>query len=149
MPMKRTLVFTLALLIGLPISASELHVENAYVPEAPPVAPVMAGYLDLVNPTSKPITITAVQGRMFERVEIHNMSMKNGMMHMQQLEKLTIPANGKVSLSPGGYHLMLIKPKKAFHDGDTIQITLQLANGDKINLKLPVESQHTQDHSHH
>ncbi len=149
MSMRSIIVFTLALLLSLPLSASELHVEKAYVPEAPPVAPVMAGYLDLVNPTSSPITITGVQSPMFEQVEIHSMSMKDSMMHMEQLKQLTIPAHGKVSLDPGGYHLMLIKPKKAFHSGDMIGITLLLANGEKISLKLPVKDQHTQDHSHH
>ena len=149
MHLKSIIVFSLTLFISLPAVAAGLHAEHGRVPEAPPVAPVMAGYLDLVNSTSKPLTVTRASSPAFERVEIHRMSMKDGMMHMEQLQELTIPARGRLSLSPGGYHLMLIKPKKSLNAGDIVEITLQLANVEHIRLKLPVEKDHEETHSHH
>ena len=42
---------------------------------------------------------------------------------------LTIPAHGSVQLAPGGYHLMLIGPKRRFVVGNQVPATLRFARG--------------------
>ncbi len=139
MRMKYISCFVLLYLVTIIVQAAELRIENGYVPEAPPVAPVMAGYLTLVNTTNQPITITASRSDEFKRVEIHNMMMHDGMMHMEKQDRLTIPAHAKVSLEPGGYHLMLINPRRAFRAGEKIKITFVLSSGKQQTVILPVK----------
>ena len=121
----------LCLLTVLPnLQADEiLDIDDAWVAEAPPVAPVMGGYMKIENETDKLISITRASCPDFETVEIHEMSMSGGMMKMREIEKLDVPAGGKVELKPGGYHLMLIKPKQPYKKGDTLTVTLHMADG--------------------
>lgn len=149
----RTLLIPTLFLLLLPARAAApvLQVEDAWVPEAPPVAPVLAGYLTLRNPSGRAITITGASCPDFARVEIHEMGMANGMMTMKQLDSLTVPAGGRVMLKPGGFHLMLISPKKAFQAGDTITVTFELDNGQRLVVQLPVKKRGMTgaDHQHH
>ena len=127
-----------------------LDIDDAWVAEAPPVAPVMGGYMKIENETSKPVSITRASCPDFETVEIHEMSMSGGMMKMREIEKLVVPANGKVELKPGGYHLMLIKPKQPFKKGDSLTVTLHMADGKSQAVKMKVKERKTSDdHQHH
>ena len=127
-----------------------LDIDDAWVAEAPPVAPVMGGYMKIENETAKAISITRAACPDFETVEIHEMSMSGGMMKMREIEQLVVPANGKVELKPGGYHLMLIKPKKPFKRGDTLTVTLHTADGYSQAVKMEVkERKSSDDHQHH
>ncbi len=126
-----------------------LNIEDAWVAEAPPVAPVMGGYMKITNETDKLISITSASCPDFEKVEIHEMSMSGGMMKMQQIAKLDVPANGKVELQPGGYHLMLINPKQPFKKGDTLTVTLHTADGQSRAVKMEVKERKSGDMHHH
>jgi len=95
-----------------------LKVDQAWIPEAPPVAPVLAGYAHLSNDSDKPVHIDAVDGADFGEVMLHQMSMDGGMMTMRPLKGLDIPAHGSVALADGGKHLMLMNPKHPFKAGD-------------------------------
>lgn len=128
-------LFTLAIVFqSTTIFSAELEIKNAYAPEAPPVAPVMAGYMTLLNHSTTDITITALKSSAFDQVELHSMSMKDGMMHMEQQHTFTIPAKGQRLLEPGGYHLMLIKPKKILRAGDSIDVSFSYK--DKTSQKI-------------
>ena len=127
-----------------------LDIDDAWVAEAPPVAPVMGGYMKIENETDKLISITRASCPDFETVEIHEMSMSGGMMKMREIEKLDIPAGGKVELKPGGYHLMLIKPKQPFKKGDSLTVTLHTTDGQSQAVKMKVkERKASDDHQHH
>ena len=142
----------LCLLVSFaPVQADEVvNIDDAWVAEAPPVAPVMGGYMKIENETDKTISITSASCPDFEKVEIHEMSMSGGMMKMRQIEKLDVPANGKVELQPGGYHLMLIKPKQPFKKGDTLTVTLHTAAGQSQAVIMEVKERPSGDpHQHH
>lgn len=95
-----------------------LKVEDAWIPEGPPVAAVLAGYGVLSNTGDRPLHIDGVDGADFGSVELHQMSMDGGMMTMRPLKGLDIPAHGSVALADGGKHLMLMNPKHPFKAGD-------------------------------
>jgi len=134
-------LFGFALSISPSIVAADsgvLRISSAYAPEAPPVAPVMAGYLTMDNPSGKPVIITGSSSQAFKKVEIHSMLMENGMMSMERQSTLTIPANGTVKLEPGGYHLMLIGPKKRLQAGEKIDVLFKFKSGKRQSVSLPV-----------
>ena len=143
-------VFTSALLVNISISRADsgLVVSNAWSPEAPPVAPVMAGYMTIKNTTDNPIAITGGNSTAFNTVEIHDMMMHDGMMHMVKQEKLVVPANGSVTLKPGSLHVMFIKPKKAHQAGDTITASFDLSNKQTLTVPFKVKKREMQQHDH-
>ena len=119
-------------------AAGQIKIENAWSPEAPPVAKVLAGYMTITNLGDKDIKITAANSNLFKHVEIHATKMKNGMMSMIRQDNLTIPANGKVTLKPGDLHMMLIGKQKPVKAGSIIPLTLSFDNGETVSIELNV-----------
>ncbi|MFO8023904.1 copper chaperone PCu(A)C [Thiohalophilus sp.] len=134
--------------------AQTLTFENAWSPEAPPVAPVMAGYVRISNDGSEDVTLTGARCPDFSRVEIHDMVERDGMMRMIEQERLTIPAGGQVELKPGSLHMMLMKPRRAIKQGETLEVTFETASGESIPVNFEVKPQSARDqqpdnHQHH
>jgi periplasmic copper chaperone A len=57
--------------------------------------------------------------------EIHQTTMENSIMRMQEVGRIDIPANGRVELSPGGYHIMISGITRDLKPGDTMTMTFQ------------------------
>ena len=76
-------------------------------------------------------------------VEIHEMSMNNGVMKMRMLEHLELPPGKAVSLAPGGFHLMLFDLKKPLAAGSSIEVSLTFEDAkgktETKKIKLPVK----------
>lgn len=146
---NRPLVFTgllSALLFSSLAQAQSLMFHNAWSPEAPPVAPVMAGYVQIDNNGDQDIAITGASCPDFNKVEIHDMKHQDGMMRMIKQDKLVIPAGKQVDLAPGGLHMMLMKPKHPIKNGDKLPVTFQLDNGEtaEVNFVVKARSMQTQ-----
>lgn len=125
---------------GSPATSNEDMVAtmNAWVREALPGAPVNAGYMTLINISDQDLTLESVDAENFGNVEIHNMATVDGMMKMQKVAGLIIPASGKVSLKPGGMHLMLMQPDKEVANGDQVRMKLNFSSGQTQTLTLAV-----------
>ena len=74
-------------------------------------------------------------------VEVHEMSMDNGVMKMRALPKLDLPAGKAVALKPGGYHIMLMDLKKPMLKGETIPLTLKIEGKDKKVSSIEVKAE--------
>lgn len=117
------------LLLGLGVVAQAracdgLTLENARIIEAPPGATVLAAYASLHNAGKQALTITGVDGPDFATAEFQQMSMVNGMMHMQRQDDLVIPAQGSLTLRTGENHLMLMDPKRLLKSGDSSSLVI-------------------------
>jgi copper(I)-binding protein len=126
-------------------------VNDAWVREAPPVAKVLAAYLTIENHTDKDKVLTAVSSSSFDKIEIHKSMQKGGMATMEQQKQLTVPAQGKVALEPGSFHLMLFTPAKTLKAGDKVDFTLKFQNGSTMTITAPVKKAtggHHHDHGH-
>jgi len=75
-------------------------------------------------------------------VEIHEMSMTDGMMRMRALpDGVPIPAGATVQLAAGGTHLMLIDTKSVLTAGSTVELELRFAKAGTGKITLTVEPQ--------
>ncbi len=145
---SRTL-FIFLFFISTANAADSLQIENAWSPEAPPVAKVMAGYMKINNLSNKDIKILSAKSDLFKRVEIHLTEMSDGMMRMIKQENLKIKAKGHIELKPGGLHMMLMGKLKPVKAGSVIAVTLTLDNGKTINIKLKVKVDDAPQMMHH
>lgn len=126
---------------ALPSAGNDVvAVMNAWVREAHPNAIVNAGYMTLLNAGDDTVTVKSVTSSSFGSVEVHEMSMVDGMMEMRELKALKIASGGMVKLAPGGKHLMLKAPKKRFVDGDQVTLVLEFESGVKQTLLVKVKS---------
>ncbi len=139
--MRRFIPILLALL-ALPLAASgdgpEVQAGHVWIREAPPGTDVVGGYLILNNLTDKPLTLVKVTSPNFESVEIHQTVVKSGIESMLPVDKLVIPASQSVEFKPGGYHLMLMRPRKSLFSGDMVTLTLEFSDNSMLTVLAPV-----------
>jgi copper(I)-binding protein len=159
--MKRLLIL-FGLLTMLPTyAAAEIVVEEAWARLPPPVAETAAAYMTIRNHSDQDVEITGVKAQVAERLEFHAMTMDDGMMHMQKMEKVVIPAHSGISFDPGGNHLMLIGLNRGLKAGEHLMITLETSDGQTVMVHAEVRdmrnksesADHGEDHgssdSHH
>lgn len=140
MQMFRRLIGSLVLLPSLVFAAPALRVEQGYSYATPAPGITAVGFLTVVNegPADR---LVSVETPGASRVEIHEMSMAGGMMRMRALPAgLAVPAQGRLSLEPGGYHLMLIEPKQALSVGGELPLNLVFEKAGRLETRLQVRS---------
>jgi copper(I)-binding protein len=119
-------------------AAETLQIREAYVREMPPGQTTTAAFMNLVNTGKRPIAIIAATSDSAGQAEIHRHSHENGMIRMEQVTRVEVPAHGQLLFAPGGYHLMLINLKRSFRAGDKINITLLDEEGKFYTASIPV-----------
>lgn len=119
--------------------ASNIIVENPYVREVPPGVPTSASFLTLTNNSNNIISLVKASSDVAKNVELHEHVHNNGMMEMRQVQAISVPANGKTVLKPGGYHIMLIGLTRKIKSGDTVDINLEFDDGSKQAIKADVK----------
>ena len=74
-------------------------------------------------------------------VEIHNMTMQNGVMKMFPVEGIDIPAGKTVKLASGGYHVMMMGLKQQMKAGERVplKLTFELVDKKRESVELQVE----------
>ena len=123
-------------------AADPLAFDNAWVRITPPNAPVAGAYMEIVNTSKDSDRLLSASSDSAERVEIHNMASAGTLMQMRQLTAgLAIPAGQRVALAPGGAHLMLIAPKRAITEGQSIVITLVFEKAGTRRLQFTAAKQ--------
>lgn len=107
----------------------------------PPGAPTAAGYLSVTNTGRSPDRLIAVTTAAAQETRIDETRMAGGVMQMRPVVGGLEIAPGKtVTLAPGGYHVMFIRPKQAFHLGDYVPGTLDFEHAGKVTVEFYVEA---------
>lgn len=70
-------------------------------------------------------------------VEIHEMKVEGGVMKMNAIDRLALPAGKAVELKPGSYHVMLMALREPLKEGSTVPITLTFE--DKAGKRTSVD----------
>ena len=105
-------------------SYAELEVDDAWIRSGPPNSKTFAGYLKFTNTSSTEIFIKELKSNAFEKIEMHSSFAEGGISSMKKLNALEIPAHSAFNLEPGGYHLMLMKPKKEIKESDLVELMI-------------------------
>ena len=125
-------------------SSKDIFVSDAWVQAMPPSQTTTAAYMTIANNSQKEMILSSASSDIAAATEIHQMSMANGMMNMTMVANVHIPALGKVTLQPGGYHIMLVNLKKPVNKGDTVALTLHFSDGSAVvvnaQAKMPKQA---------
>lgn len=123
------------------ITVGDLKIDHPYVRATVPGAPVAGGYITVTNTGSQPDRLVGASAPFAGKVEIHEMKMQGDIMKMREVTGgLKIPANGSVTLKPGGYHVMFMKLKEQLKDGEKRTATLIFEKAGKVDLPFAVKS---------
>ena len=139
--------FLLASLLAAPpsradeVKAGDLVISQAWSRATPGGAKVGGGFLTIENKGTAPDRLIGGTSDVASKVEVHEMSMNNGVMTMRPLEKgLTIDPGRTVKLAPGGYHLMLMNLKNPLKQGDKLAIALEFEKAGKVQVSFDVQA---------
>jgi hypothetical protein len=119
---------------------AQIVVEKAFVREMPPGQAVTAAFMTLQNTGTEPARLLSVSSDSAERVEIHMHRHNNGMMRMEQVESITVPAGAVFTFEPGAYHLMLVNITRPLVEGDNVQLKLEFNHAEQVTVDLPVQN---------
>jgi periplasmic copper chaperone A len=134
--------------IALLLASCSLHAQpqlswSAGHANAPiPGQEATAGYLTVINSGDEEDTLIGFSSAAAAMVQLHETSMNNGMMSMNHIESIVVPAGGSVHMQPGGFHLMIMGVDKEAFMADSLDIDLHFASGTTITATLPIKSMH-------
>ncbi|KVK89562.1 hypothetical protein WJ47_17910 [Burkholderia ubonensis] len=135
---------TLALLAALSVgshayAAGAISAQDGWVRWLPNKLPA-GGYVTLVNTSDKPVDLVDVDSPDYGMAMLHQTVSNGSTQKMEMVDKLTVPARGKVDIAPGGYHFMLEEPKHAIKPGDTVRVRLKFSDGETLETPFAVKS---------
>lgn len=143
--------------MGEMVKVGDLELKGAWTRQTPPNAKVGGGYVTITNNGTTADRLVGGSAEFAGRVEVHEMSVTDGVMKMAELKDgLTIEPGQTVELKPGSFHLMFMSMKETPKQGDTVSVTLTFANAGEAVVEMPVAAigagspkGKTMDHSGH
>lgn len=123
----RIQVLLLSVLFSASAFAADIKVENAWVRAPAPGQAVVGGFLDITSPHDA--RLVSANSPIAATTELHEMTMKDGVMMMRAVPYVALPQAQVVKLQPGGLHIMLIDLKKQLKTGDKVPLTLRVQTG--------------------
>jgi copper(I)-binding protein len=111
--------------------APSLVVRDAWTRQTPG-SDVAAVYLTLQNPTRQPVTVVGIESSAASHAMIHESRTEGGISKMRAHEQLVVAPGTTLKFEPGGLHVMLHGLTQPLAVGQSIPLTLQLADGTRI-----------------
>jgi copper(I)-binding protein len=134
------LVLWLVLCPAVTLAASALRMESPWARASLSGVRNSIVYGALVNEGSAALTIVGGSTPMASRVEFHIHAMNGDVMTMKQLDSIALKPGERVTLQPGGLHIMLIDLKQPLKQGASFPLTLVTGDGASLDVMVKIES---------
>jgi copper(I)-binding protein len=119
----------------------DLVVASPWTRATPGGAKIAGGYLKITNTGTSADRFLGAKSDAADHVEIHEMSMNDGVMKMRPLpDGLEIKPGETVELKSGGYHLMFMDLKQPLKQGDTLKATLRFEKAGSLDVNFSVNA---------
>ncbi|WP_411037274.1 copper chaperone PCu(A)C [Shinella sp. BYT-45] len=146
--MQRILATLLALALSAPaafahdFTLGSLEIRHPASRATLPGQPVGGGFMTITNKGAEPDRLVSVAAPdVSDDVQLHEMAVENDVMKMRQLpDGIDIPAGATVELKSGGLHVMFMKIKRPFKEGETFKATLTFEKAGTVDVDFDVEA---------
>lgn len=125
--------------VGNEFQAGMLVIRNVWARPATKADGLSAVYLTIENTGDQPERLLHAHCDVAGTVELHQTKMEGGVMKMQPVDGIDIPAKGTVELKPGGLHIMLIGLTRDLNPGDEIELELHFDKAGHVPVKAVVQ----------
>jgi copper(I)-binding protein len=120
--------------------AGAIEIGHPWARATPRGASVAAGYIKLSNTGSTPDRLVGGTSEAAGRVEIHDMTMTDGVMQMRPLKDgIELKPGQTVELKSGSFHLMMVGLKQQLQQGQRIKGTLIFEKAGPVDIEYQVE----------
>ena len=117
-----------------------LEIDHPWSRATPEGAKTGAGYLSVKNTGSTPDRLVGGSFVQAGKVEVHQMTMDQGVMKMRPVSGgVEIKPGETVELKPDGYHLMFIGLKQPLKKGEQVDGTLEFEKSGTVQVQYTVE----------
>ncbi len=120
-----------------------IEVTDSWAPSTPPNAPTAAIYLRVDNGTGDDDWLVDAELDRCTSIELHNTTIdEDRIMRMRLADPaaLEIPSGGELLMEPAGLHVMCIGLDAPFREGETLELSLILESGIRLEATTPVEN---------
>jgi copper(I)-binding protein len=125
--------------VGNEFQAGMLVIRNVWARPATKADGLSAVYMVIENTGDQPDRLLHAHCDVAGTVELHETKMEGGVMKMQPVDGIDIPAKGTVELKPGGLHIMLIGLTRDLNPGDEIGLELHFDKAGHVPVKAIVQ----------
>ncbi|TDF85230.1 copper chaperone PCu(A)C [Pseudomonas sp. H9] len=128
----------------------DLHIAHPWSQELPPNAPNVAAYFVVHNNGTTADTLLSVDSPISDDVQLHEHVHKDGLMKMQQVQRVEVAAGKDLVFAPGAYHVMLMQPKdrSLLVDGKRFPMTLHFEKAGAVPVEVAVQKQAPEGEAH-
>ncbi len=123
-----------------------ITIDDPWVRSAPPNAPILGAFMEISNHSDDGIKLLSANTNGYKRLELHKTVPQDGMMKMIKQDFMLISAHSKLTLKPGSWHIMMIKPKEVPREGDSVAIKLVFDNSLSKTIYAKVRKEGVMDH---
>lgn len=134
---KSAFVSIATLAYALPAFA-DVTVSDAWIRSTVPGQKVAAAFMQIVSTADTALVEATTPAAKF--IEIHEMTKEGNVMKMKAIDRLPVPAEKPVELTPAGFHMMLFELKAPLNAGDKVPLTLMFENRGGRKLWVDVEA---------
>lgn len=135
-------------------AAPGVKVAGAWVRAQAPGQKTASAYVELTS--DRNAALVAAGSPAAGRVELHSMSVHEGVMRMRAMPQIELPAGKTVKFAPGGLHLMLFDLKQPLKPSDTVTLNLSVQETGPskgmslttLEIQAPVRAGAASDHRH-
>lgn len=140
----------LASLVALTLSASAvfahdftlgtLEIDHPASRATLPGQPVGGGFMTITNKGAEADRLVSIAAPdVSDDVQLHEMAVENDVMKMRHLpDGIEIPAGATVELKSGGLHVMFMRIKHPFKEGETFKATLTFEKAGTIDVEFAI-----------
>ena len=109
------------MLLSFPaLSHAAVTVKDAWVRGTVPAQTVTGAFATLTS--TENAKLVAVKSPVAKTVEVHRSEMRGGMMHMEAVDAVPLPAGKPVKLDEGGFHVMLMGLSRPIQAGSRVPL---------------------------
>ncbi len=145
---RLSILFVIGIFILLGLSACQragaktIVLEEVWGRPSPQVAENGAIYMRIRNTGKQPDRLVGAESPACGMTELHETVMDaQGVMTMQPVGSIPVPAGGEVELKVGGLHVMCMHKREAFQPGARIPLTLHFEKAGAITLEVEIRQQ--------
>jgi copper(I)-binding protein len=117
----------------------DIEVRHPWSRATPPGAKVGVGYMEIRNAGAQPDRLLSATSAVAQRIEMHVTQREGDVMKMRQVRSFEIPARERITLQPGGSHLMLVDLTRPLKKGERFPMTLRFERAGELRVELEVQ----------
>jgi copper(I)-binding protein len=116
-----------------------------------------AAYVTVINHGKSADNLIGVETKVAKRAQLHTHKNDGGIMRMRHIKSIPVPAEGSVTLKPGGHHIMMMGLTHKLKTDEEFPLTLVFEKGGKVKVQVKIKhagalsssSDHPKGHGEH